>query len=277
MSSATLENQTVHDRKGGVWAYISPSRLNLWLRCPLAFKLRYIEGVTTRTSSALFLGKQVHAALEAHYRHRQLGITLEPADVVGRVTDSWDEAVAAEDMQFDSTAAETKLKQQLADLVEAYLQQVPEDEPVPQAVEAKMEAPLVDPATGEDLGIPLLGVVDLITDDDGPLIVDFKTSSRSSPPYEVSNEIQLSSYAYLFRQLTGQQEAGLEIRSLVKTKTPKVECHRYPARSDQHFRRLFAVIREYLDALDSGRFNFRPGWGCAMCDHRDAHCQAWLG
>ena len=61
-------------------------------------------------------------------------------------------------------------------------------------------------------------------------------------------------------------EAGLEIRSLVKTKTPKVEFHRYPARTEAHFARLFAVIREYLDALDRGRFNYRPGFGC--CDVR---------
>ena len=26
------------------------------------------------------------------------------------------------------------------------------------------------------------------------------------------------------------------------------------------------VMREYLDALDSGRFNYRPGFGCGMCD-----------
>ena len=30
-----------------VWDYSSPSRLNLWLKCPLAWKLRYIDGVKT--------------------------------------------------------------------------------------------------------------------------------------------------------------------------------------------------------------------------------------
>ncbi len=67
------------------------------------------------------------------------------------------------------------------------------------------------------------------------------------------------------------EEVGLEIHSLVKTKTPKIEGHRYQARTDAHFRRLFSVIREYLDALDRGRFNYRPGWGCAMCDFRESH------
>ena len=120
--------------------------------------------------------------------------------------------------------------------------------------------------------------MDLVADDrDGPRICDFKTAARSSPPHEITHEIQLSSYAYLFRQATGDEEGGLEIRSIIKTKKPKVEFHSYQARSEQHFRRLFAVIRAYLDDLDRGRFVFRPGFGCAMCDHRGASCRDWAG
>ena len=65
--------------------------------------------------------------------------------------------------------------------------------------------------------------------------------------------------------------------SLIKTKVPKVEFHPYPARTEVHFRRLFAVVREYLDALDAGRFNFRPGFGCGMCEYRNGPCRAWQG
>ena len=46
---------------GDVRAYISPSRLNRWLRCPLAFKLQYVDGIRTPTTPNLFIGKQVHA------------------------------------------------------------------------------------------------------------------------------------------------------------------------------------------------------------------------
>lgn len=276
--SVAVETRPAHEREGGVWAYVSPSRLNTWLACPLKFKLRYIDGIRSPTTPALFLGKQVHAGLEVYYRHRQLGITLTTEEVVERISDRWEEAVAEEDVQFSSTADETALKQQFADLLRVYLAKLPKDERKPQAVEVAMEAPLADPATGEDFGIPLLGVVDLvIRADDGASIIDFKTSSRSSPPFEVTHEVQLSAYAYLFRQLSGEVESGLEIRSLIKTRSPKVESHHYPARSRRHFQRLFAVIREYLDALDSGRFNYRPGWGCSMCDHRESHCRAWAG
>ena len=151
------------------------------------------------------------------------------------------------------------MRQQVADLVRVYLDNVPKDEK-PLAVEVAAEAPLVDPITGEDLGIPLVGVIDLVLDGEaGPLIADFKTAARSSEPMEISNEIQLSSYAWLHRQITGQQEGGLEIRVLIKTKAPKVEFHPYPARTDAHFRRLFAVIREYLDALDAGTVQLPAG------------------
>ena len=94
---------------------------------------------------------------------------------------------------------------------------------------------------------------------------------------EITHEVQLTSYAWLFRSASPVPETALEIRRLIKTKTPQIQCHRYAARTDQHFVRLFALIRSYLDDLDRGRFVYRPGLGCSMCDHRDAHCATWAG
>jgi CRISPR/Cas system-associated exonuclease Cas4 (RecB family) len=276
MSTGLLGFQTIEERRAGVDGYVSASRLNCWLKCPLAFRLRYIDGIRTPTSPALFLGKVCHFGLEAAYRHRQLGVNLDVEQVVSKMLDGWAKLVDEASVAFDTATDEQALRQQACDLVNAYLAYAPPDEK-PLAVEVALEAPLVEPDTGEDFGMPLVGVVDLVLDyEAGPLIVDFKTAARSSEPMQISHEIQLSSYAWLYRQVTGRKEAGLEIRSLIKTKVPKCEFHPYAARSDAHFRRLFAVIREYLDALDSGRFNYRPGFGCAMCDYR-RECQAWDG
>jgi CRISPR/Cas system-associated exonuclease Cas4 (RecB family) len=79
MISTALDSNGVQERASDVWSYISPSRLNTWLKCPVAFKLRYIEGIRSPTTPSLFLGKAVHAGLECFYRHRQVGMTLEPA------------------------------------------------------------------------------------------------------------------------------------------------------------------------------------------------------
>ena len=259
-----------------VWSYISPSRLNLWLKCPLAFKLRYVDGVSSPPGPSLFLGKQVHEGLEIFYRHRQMNVALDAGQVCLRLLDHWDQAVTEEQMGFANLDEERKLKEKAVDLVTTYVNQLPSNEPKPIAVETRLSAPLVDPTTNEDLGINLLGIVDLVLpDDDGPVVCDFKTAAKSSAPAEITHEVQLSCYAYMFRSLNQQQEGGLEIRSLIKTKTPKIETHRFEQRTEAHFRRLFTVIRAYLDDLHSGRFMYRPGWTCSMCEHRDSHCRQW--
>jgi hypothetical protein len=61
---------------------------------------------------------------------------------------------AEEDMQFASADEEDGLKRQIADLVTAYIAYMPADEARPLAVETSLEAPLVDPMTGEDLATP---------------------------------------------------------------------------------------------------------------------------
>jgi len=277
MSTGLLGFESVQERQGGVWEYVSPSRLSCWLSCPLKWRFRYVDGIHTPTTPALFVGKACHAGLECYYRHRQLGVTLEADDLARRMAGSWAALVDEEEMDFDSLDVENAMRQQVTDVVRVYLDNVPKDEK-PLAVEVAAEAPLVDPVTSENLGIPLVGVIDLVLDNEaGPLIADFKTAARSSEPMEISNEIQLTSYAWLHRQITGQEEGGLEVRSLIKTKVPKVEFHPYAARTEAHFRRLFAVLREYVDALDSGKFNFRPSFGCGLCDFRTGPCHTWTG
>jgi len=271
LDNAQLSRNSVIPPAGGVWDYISPSRLKMWLACPLKFKLKYIDGVPTPTSPAVFLGKLVHQGLEHYYRNRQLNVTLAHEDVVRSMLEHWSETADGEQMAFGKVADEHALQTQAAALLKGYLLQVQSTciEPRPLAVEAVMEAPLSDPHNGENLGLPLVGIIDLVLPgEDGPLIIDFKTTARSSEPLEIAHEIQLSCYAYLLRHSASAVEGGLEIRSLVKTKTPKIEFHRYAARDERHFRRLFAVVRAYLDDLDSGKLLFRPGFGCVMCEFR---------
>jgi hypothetical protein len=128
--------------------------------------------------------------------------------------------------------------------------------------------PLIDPSTGENLGLPLVGVVDLVLrEGDDNVLVDFKTSSTSSC-CALQHEIQLSAYAYLFSEATQQEETRLELRQLIKTKVPRVQTYRFPSRGDEHFNRFFGLVREYLDAIDRKIYNFRPSWMCgSTCEH----------
>lgn len=265
-------------RAGSVWDYVSASRLNLWAKCPLAFKLRYVDGIRTPTTASMFLGHRVHAGLEFYYRHRQLGISPVATDVTAHLTETWEEAVHENDMRFATANQEAALQAQTAKLVTAYLEQVPADEGNPLAVETAFEVPLLDPTTGRDLGVPLVGVVDLVlAAPAGPIVIDFKTAARGGDLAAIMHEIQLSCYAYGFRRSSGQQESGLQIRRLIKTKVPKIETHTVAARSEKHFRRLFALVRAYLADLRGDAFVYRPGFGCGLCEFRDSHCQRWGG
>lgn len=276
MSNLILSAVPRQSRPSGVWDYISPSRLNLWLKCPLAFKLRYIDGVPSPTPPAAFVGKMVHRGLETFYRARQQGVWLDSEDLQFGLANCWEQAVHDERVQFESEAIDTSSREQVQQLLKAYVVQLPADEPQPLAVEATSEAPLVDPTTGESLGIPLLGIMDLVLPDpSGPIVADFKTAARASSTLEIMHEIQLSCYAYLLRSAFGEPESALEIRSLIKTKIPKIETTRFPARSSAHMRRLFAVVRRYLDDLDSGNFVFRPGILCSSCEFEGTRCQGW--
>jgi hypothetical protein len=129
MITDLLTRDRLAERQGGVWDYLSPSRLNLWLKCPLAFRLRYVDGIKTPTSRSLFIGKIVHSALECFYRHRQLGLLLTPADVSRRLIESWGEAAAAEAVSFESTEDEAESCNRAVGLVWTYLAQIPADEP----------------------------------------------------------------------------------------------------------------------------------------------------
>lgn len=175
MSTDLLTRDGLASGQGGVWSYVSASRLNSWMACPLRWKLHYLDGITTPVTPRLFVGKCCHSMLETIYRHRQLGVTLDATDVSRRLLESWAELIDQEGMTLASVADEEAMRKRVVDLVGAYLKAIPADEPRPLAVEAALEAPLVDPVTAEDLGIPLVGIVDLILDGhEGPLVADFQ-------------------------------------------------------------------------------------------------------
>ena len=270
----TLSQFLEHEQQqtGMIWDYVSPSRLSLWLKCPLAFRKRYIDGVQTLPTPALFVGKVVHTVLAHVYKYRMSEHLCITEDLPRMVADAWKYNMEVEPCYFDDDAQEEKCRYQVLDLVTAYLDSIPIQQEMPSVIEKRYEVPLVDPSTGEDFGIPLVGIVDLVLQEEcGHAIVDFKTASSSSL-CELQHELQLTAYAYCFRETTGQDELRCEVRQLVKTKTPKVNVYRFPTRSDEHFSRFFGLIREYLDALDRGVFNYRPGWSCSMCEHYGMCC-----
>ena len=258
--------------------YVSPARLSLWLKCPLAFRLRYHQGSVPPISPLTFVREQFDAALGLFHRLAQGQRHLDLRDFRPLLEQSWNRAVSKQSVRFDSPAEETLYRRRFWELFVAYVTSLPQDEPAPLAVMAFMEARLIHPGSGEDLGMPLVARVDLVLDTrPRGTLVDFSIAGPNDEFLEILHEIELSCCAYVYRRNTGVCEQGLEIRRLVRTNPPTVEFHHFPPRQEYHFRRLFAAIAAYREDLRSQRFVARPGPDCADCDYCSNDCPHWTG
>jgi CRISPR/Cas system-associated exonuclease Cas4 (RecB family) len=276
---STLKAREHPHQRGTPLETVSLAQLTTWLSCPLKFKFMYKEGIKEPTSPRMFLGRRVHDALHFYYQNRIEGLTPSPDTVKQYVQATWPIAMASEQPQFDSGAEQDALQQQCLGLIETYFEQSDiENEGTPIASNQTWNLPLVAPGTSDKVAANITGAFDLVLiSEHGPVVVDFRASSRKDSSPDVAHEIKLACYAYAFRELYGESEVELQIRSLIRTKTPKMQVRRFLMRTTKHFHRLFAVIRAHLNDVRSNRYIYRPGWPCSQCTYRETHCAAWEG
>lgn len=271
MSPATLTAPLqAHDRASGPLDYLSASRLKTWQTCRLQFRYRYVDRLPTATSPALFVGQIVHEVLRHWNLRRWRG---EPADVESLwpvFTEHWQQDQPEEGI--DWADREDEHRETAWNLLENYLRQTPIPlAEKPEAVEVVVERDFL--AAGLP---PLKGVIDLVRQ--GGRIVDFKTTARTPDPQQAAhlNEVQLSCYAVLYREATGQPESGLELHHLVKTKQPKLVVTTLSPMTPDQGRRLMAWMESYVQGVEAEDYVPSPGLHCGYCDYFD-QCRAWRG
>jgi CRISPR/Cas system-associated exonuclease Cas4 (RecB family) len=250
----------------GLQQTVSPSRLTLFLQCRLKFWFRYVARIAKPKSAALHVGGTAHAVLKAwnKSRWRQEPLTLK--QLHNEYAKAWADQ-ADEPVEWDNDEEEQKTTGWR--LVETYIREskIPA-ELRPDAVEVPIEAVLAQH------GLPtLIGVLDLVQ---AGIIVDYKTSGQTPNPERAvhTHELQTSSYAVLYRQATGKREAGIEVHTLVKLKTPKLVVTATPPMSDHQQTRLFRLIEAYEQGLDVRDFVPSPGMQCVSCEFFN-ECRAW--
>jgi len=239
--------------------YLSPSQINMYLRCPAAYKYRYVDGLILPPKAALTRGKSVHRGQEHNYNQKINTLTDVKLSEVQEVT-------AAE---FESLEAETdwenndkgKVKDESISLASLYHQEVaPTVQPV--LVEQKIEVKL------PNTDISILGFIDLV-DNDG-FIRDTKTASKTPSESEVIKSLQLSAYSMAYRDLMGMQEAGVKLDYLVATKTPKVVTLT-AQRSDREIERFANIAKAVANAISKGVYFAAPG--NMLCSEKN--CGFW--
>ena len=247
---------------------VSASRLNCWLQCRLKVYFRYVLKLTKPKTSALHFGSVVHLVLQHWNLTRWRRQPFEIAKLKQVFETGWLDQGGAID--WDGEEPEQKASAWL--VLEKYFTETPiKADEMPEAVEVPVEADL------SQHGLPvLIGILDLVRA--GGRIVDFKSAAKA-PDKEMAlhqNGVQLDCYSVLYREATGQREAGRELHHLIKTKLPKLIITEAGPMLEYQRNRLFRLMEDYVDGLDRENFIPAPGFGCMGCEFM-SECRKWGG
>ncbi len=244
---------------GGVFEVptsLSPSRVESFTSCPLAFRFANIEKLPEAPSIHATRGSLVHRALELAYAYpapqrvpelfrRSLAQAreeyLQLPDLVGLHLD--DDAAAAFDEECKA-------------LVETYLTMEDPRQIHPIGLELRLSA---------DVGaLSLRGIIDRLELRDGELVVtDYKTGRAPSPNWEQRSMAGVHFYSFLCERVFGRRPAVIRLLYLRSGETIEAT----PSEQSVRFitTRTTAVWQAVERACTTGEFKSRPGARCDFC------------
>lgn len=251
--------------------HLSNSQINLYSQCSLKYKYQYVDEFPKPfKSSGLAFGSAIHSALSWLNRERMNGnsITLER---LYRIFDAdWYSQKVDMEIRYKGGEEEMKLVVLGKEMLGLYLEK-PHDGI--KGTEVPFVVPIINPQSGQRLGIDLEGVIDLVEEND--TITEFKTSAQMIDPKEVDNYLQLTIYSYAYEMLTHKPPKLLRVVDFVKTKKPKMiilETKRCKA----DYQRFFFLAVQVLKGVQNRLFFPRTGFWCKDCEYGGL-CKDWKG
>ena len=250
--------------------YVSASRLKSFLACRLKFYFEKVLALPRPLAPNLHLGRAVHAALQHYNLARWRGGDTSDKAVLAAFAEAFAHPERGEKVRWDTPADADEAKAKGAAVLSLFLLQQPADAPQPMGVEVDVQADL------PHLALPLLGVIDLVKSD--RTTVDYKTVGATPDLADEAwqHEIQLTMYALLIEDATGEPSPGSELVFLVKTKTPKVLVHRSGPPTDTQRDRFARLVEFYANGVANEQYYPSPGMQCSWCAFR-SECARWKG
>ncbi len=247
---------------------LSPSRVEAFTSCPMAFRFASIERLPESPSPHMTKGSLVHRVLELLYTNPAAARTIDTARVCFRqAVDEY-----AIDPDFTELNLDEAQQQDFVDdawsLVEAYF---------------RME----DPTTIREIGLELRleaqvgslalrGIIDrLELDCDGGLVVtDYKTGRAPGLKYEQGRLAGVHFYSFLCEEVLGQRPSAIRLMYLRSGETITA----LPSAQSVKFitTRTTAVWKAVERACTTGNFQPRQGPLCSSCSFQQ-WCPAFGG
>jgi putative RecB family exonuclease len=243
---------------------LSASSLQLYLTCSLKWRFQYIDRLPRLSISVQqVFGTSIHAALNWLHRERKRGTPPPLSDVLRVFEADWyaqTNVTGVQQIRLDNPGDGTMLLYKGRELLSLYYH-LPAG-PVRES-ELPFTLPIIHPATGEALDVPLRGF-------------EFKTAQKAPPITNLPDDLQLSAYAYAHDRLFGRPPREIRKIALVRTKIPKIETQ-VTGRGARDFARLFHLGQEVLNGIRASVFIPNRGcWLCADCEYRQ-DCDEWTG
>lgn len=242
-------------------AKLSSTRLDMFCKCPEAFRRRYIEGEIIPPGVSMLKGTGVHRGAQVNFTQKlETHRDLPAKDIV-------DAAVAgfqAEQKAGVSFTAE-EMARGVANVVGEAIDEVAEMA----SLHARQQAPDYQPVLIEKMveiilpTVDLVGVVDLADDQDR--VVDFKTAGKSKSQGDADSSTQLTIYSALYKAETGRDAKELRLDTIVRTKRDTKRQVLTTHRDVKDLTSLGYRIEVVQNAIEAGAFPpATPGaWWCA--------------
>jgi len=243
--------QIARPETGGVsreTPHLSHSRVNKYLHCPEQYRLYYVENLRPRVPDAsLVFGQLVHQSLGQFFRTG--------ADPAASFDNAWivlrNEALAYG--RYESW--EILRTKGVALLTKFVREEVPRLARVT-AIEQSFTLRITT------LGLPLIGVIDLVADlDSVRTVIDFKTAASAYQDHEAVLNDQLTAY-----QLAEPDAEQSALCVFVKTKEPRIDWFVSDRKPEQVMEYL-TKVEHVAGEISAGHFYKRPGKWCGYCDY----------
>lgn len=243
---------------GGKWdgfpksdrPHISPSQLDMYLRCGEQYRRRYVCGEKVPPGVALIKGSGVDAAANRNYKAKlETGEDLPESVLLEAAASGFEEACAqgvffAADEQPAADRLLGEAKDSAIRMTRTFRREI-----APR-VQPKLVQPWVRiqvPNASHDL----LGRLD-VTDAD-KVVRDLKTSSRRKPQDEIDRSDQMTFYALGYRHLTGERPAGVAMDIVIDTKTPGAQILT-STRDEKDVRVFLHRVNAMIAGIKAGSF-----------------------
>jgi len=249
--------------------HLSSSQINLYIMCSLKYRFQYIDCLPRPfKSSGLAFGSAFHSTLSWLHKEKKKGAEVSTEKLFRIFDADWYSQKVETKIKYKDGEDEMKLLNTGKEMLRLYF---PFVKGKIKGSEVPFTIPLVDPSTGDDLGINLEGFFDLIETDD--VIVEFKTSAQTMSQKDADEHLQLSAYSYAYRMLTRRLPKFLKIVNFVKNKKPKV-VEFETTRDEADHQRFYALAGQILWGIREGIFFPRRSFICGDCEYEEA-CREW--